>query len=103
MSARSTWQVWGTEICYGGVMRVAFIHLSDIHFGQEKGADLHINNDIKEAVIEDCRDQVNDVKPDRVEGLLITGDIAFSGKPSQYKDAGAWLDRLTAAIGCPRT
>lgn len=84
-------------------MRIAFIHLSDIHFGQEKGTDLYINNDVKEAVIEDCRNQIHDLMLDRVEGLLITGDLAYSGKPTEYEDAHAWLDRLTAAVNCVRT
>jgi hypothetical protein len=34
---------------------------------------------------------------------LITGDIAFSGKESQYADAGAWLKKLTEAAGCDET
>ena len=34
---------------------IAFIHLSDIHFGQEKGGQLHINNDAKAQLIEDVQ------------------------------------------------
>ncbi len=84
-------------------MRVAFVHLSDIHFGQERNKDLHINNDIKEAVIQDCRRQIQELAPESVAGVLITGDLAYSGKRAEYENAGAWLDRLTAAIGCART
>lgn len=85
-------------------MRVAFVHLSDIHFGQERNKDLHINNDIKEASSSrDCRWQIQELAPESVAGVLITGDLAYSGKRAEYENAGAWLDRLTAAIGCART
>lgn len=85
-------------------MRAAFIHLSDIHFGQEKGdGELQINNDIKERLIDDCVDVLNSCKPDKVGGVLVTGDLAYAGKESEYEDAGRWLDRLTAAVGCKRT
>ena len=84
-------------------MKIAFVHLSDIHFGQERGADLHINNDIKQAVIQDARQCVQSLGADRVEGVLITGDIAYSGKEEEYQAARHWLDQLTAAIGCVQT
>lgn len=64
---------------------------------------MHFNNDVKEAVIEDARRCLLGLEPDRVEGVLVTGDIAYSGKESEYQTAGHWLDQLTAAIGCKRT
>lgn len=82
---------------------VAFIHLSDIHFGQEKNGFLHINNDVKAQLIEDVRRFVGTLPNKKVSGVLVTGDIAFSGKAAQYQDAGTWLDLLTAAGGCDRT
>src|SRR6218665_2736629 len=82
---------------------VAFVHLSDIHFGQEKNGFVHINDDIKEQLIEDVRTVVMDLPNRKAAGILVTGDLAFSGKKSEYDLAGAWLDRLTAAAGCDRT
>lgn len=84
-------------------MKVAFVHLSDIHFGQERGADLYINNDVKNAVIQDAKQRLQALGPDRVEGVLITGDIAYSGREREYQAARHWLDQLTAAIGCVQT
>jgi predicted phosphodiesterase len=82
---------------------VAFIHLSDIHFGQERNGFVHINNDIKAQLIEDVRQLVETLPNKKASGVLVTGDIAFSGKVKEYKEAGAWLDALTEAAGCDRT
>ena len=35
--------------------------------------------------------------------MIVTGDVAYGGKPLEYENAGKWLDRLTAAVGCPKT
>jgi hypothetical protein len=34
------------------------------------------------------------------DGVLVTGDIAFSGKPAEYKRAGEWIDQLVGIVGC---
>jgi hypothetical protein len=36
-------------------MQIRFVHLSDLHFGQEKGSQLTIRDDVKERLIEDAR------------------------------------------------
>jgi len=79
------------------------VHLSDIHFGQEKGADVIINNDAKERLIDDAAEQVERHVGGSAKGLIVTGDIAYAGKPSEYADAARWLDRLARAVGCPPT
>lgn len=84
-------------------MRIAFIHLSDIHFGQERDGLAVVNDDVKEQLVRDCVEALAEVKPDEVGGVLVTGDIAYSGRKSEYDAAGRWLDKLTQAIGCERT
>ncbi|MDH2348148.1 metallophosphoesterase [Bradyrhizobium sp. SSUT77] len=84
-------------------MSITYVHLSDIHFGQEKGADVVINNDAKERLIEDAAEQVKLHAGGSAKGLIVTGDIAFAGKPNEYADAAKWLDRLASAVGCPPT
>ncbi|MFD2052028.1 metallophosphoesterase [Mesorhizobium calcicola] len=37
------------------------------------------------------------------KGLIVTGDIAYAGKPEEYAVAAKWLDRLASAVRCPRT
>lgn len=82
----------------------AFVHISDIHFGQEKrSGEVVVNNDIKLRLVEDAAAQLHLLGKHPATGILVTGDIAYAGKAHQYRDAGQWLDKLAAAIGCPKT
>jgi len=82
---------------------ITYVHLSDIHFGQEKGSAVVINNDAKERLIEDAAEQVKLHAEGVAKGLIVTGDIAYAGKPEEYAAAAKWLDRLASAVGCPPT
>lgn len=84
-------------------MPITYVHLSDIHFGQERGADLIINKDAKERLIDDAQELVQRHVDGPAKGIIVTGDIAFGGKAKEYDDAGEWLDRLAKAVGCPPT
>ena len=83
-------------------MAATFVHLSDIHFGQEKGGKLFIHNDVKERLIEDVSDMAKQLK-NPINGIIVTGDVAYSGKKEQYSNAGEWLDRVAYAAGCKNT
>ena len=82
------------------VMRRTYIHLSDLHFGQERGTDVHLHRDVRERLIDDAAVLAAGEPEGRVAGIIITGDIAFSGKEAQYLEAGKWLERLREAVGC---
>lgn len=84
-------------------MSVGFVHLSDIHFGQEKDGTLWVHNDVKERLVDDVRAVAKTLKTGRAAGIIVTGDIAYSGKADEYKAAGAWLDRVAEAAGCEIT
>ena len=84
-------------------MEKIYIHLSDIHFGQERGGALVVNNDVKEQLLQDVRKFIFTVPNGKADGVIVSGDIAFAGKPSEYQTAGQWLDRLTAVSGCDKT
>ena len=81
-------------------MSVGFVHLSDIHFGQEKGGGIWIHNDVKERLIDDVRGVAKEMEASRAAGIVVTGDIAGGGRESEYTEAAAWLDRVAAAAGC---
>lgn len=84
-------------------MPFAFVHLSDIHFGQDRGgSEVFTYDDVKERLIEDAATQIAKLGG-RAAGLLVTGDIAYAGKRHEYDSAAAWLDRLAQAIGCEKT
>jgi hypothetical protein len=60
-------------------MAVAFIHLSDIHFGQEKGSDIIVHDDVKRQLIVDAADVVKKHARSCPRNVHITGDIAYAG------------------------
>lgn len=83
-------------------MPLKFVHLSDIHFGQETGSDVFVHDDVKNCLIADATNlAATDASPG-FTGVIVTGDIAFAGKAKEYEEAGRWLDQLTNAIGCKR-
>lgn len=84
-------------------MSIAFVHLSDIHFGQEKGGTVIIHDDVKERLIEDVARVVKTLPEGRASGIIVSGDIVYGGKAQQYSDAGKWLDRVATAGGCAIT
>ena len=86
----------------GGSVAAVFIHLSDIHFGQEKNGGLvTINDDAKERLLQDAADEIAKLGTS-ASGVIVTGDIAFAAKCEEYAKAGEWLDRLAGRIGCSR-
>ena len=84
-------------------MPLTYVHLSDIHFGQEKGSEIYVHDDVKECLIEDVATRKGAAGIEQMDGVIVTGDIAFSGKKSEYDCAAQWLDRLTQEIGCDKT
>lgn len=83
-------------------MSAVFVHISDIHFGQEKDQRVHIHNDVKKQLIADARYVVKQYLKTDAAAILVTGDIAYSGVMDQYAVAGEWLDALAVAVGCPQ-
>ena len=83
-------------------MSVSFVHLSDIHFGQETGGNRRIHDDVKECLIEDVQCIARNLETGRATGIIVTGDIAFSGSQHEYRDAAHWLDRVANAAGCAK-
>ena len=84
-------------------MSIGFVHLSDIHFGQESGGRIRIHDDVKERLIDDVKLNVNNLESGHAAGIIVTGDIAYGGRASEYKLAAAWLDKVAAAAGCDIT
>ena len=80
-------------------MSAVFVHVSDIHFGQEKDDRVHIHADVKQQLIADAKEVVSTIAGGTAHGILVTGDIAQSGIKAEYDDAALWLDELAASIG----
>jgi predicted phosphodiesterase len=84
---------------------LSFIHLSDIHFGQEVGGALVTHEDVRERLVDDVAEFFSERRASGrpATGVLITGDIAYSGREDEYVAAGLWLDRVCSAAGCEAT
>lgn len=81
-------------------MPAIFVHVSDIHFGQERDERIHIHTDVKDQLIADAAEVVRGLPGGIAHGIMATGDIAQTGRREQYEHAGEWLDRLAKAVGC---
>lgn len=79
---------------------LVFVHLSDIHFREGHVGSAHDpNRDLRHELELDIRRLRSDLP--RVDGILISGDIAFSGSPSEFEYATNWIARLRELVACP--
>ncbi|MEN0064880.1 MAG: metallophosphoesterase [Myxococcota bacterium] len=69
-------------------MRLALVHLSDIHFRADRDNPLLEFNDVLVGAVH------SEVSGCDAVVLTITGDVAFSGKPEEYTIAADWLRQL---------
>jgi predicted MPP superfamily phosphohydrolase len=75
-----------------------FVHLSDLHFGQEKHGTLPKHEAVRKALLRDVKELAE--KRGAAMRVLVTGDMAFSAKTEEFETAAQWLDELTKACGC---
>lgn len=74
-------------------MELRIAHLSDIHFRYDPERIGHDSNEsMREDVIEDLEKLVKEFGP--LHAVVVSGDIAFSGKPDEFKLAREWFYRL---------
>lgn len=72
---------------------LSFIHLSDIHFVKSSNDPSNIDKDLREAIITDL--EINGRENlENVAGILVSGDIAFSGNRKEYEIAKEYLNRI---------
>jgi hypothetical protein len=81
------------------VLRI--LHLSDIHFGQEKKSGRVYHDDVRQQLVADLARLLNGGKS--LDLILVNGDIGYSGKKREYDDAVAWLDQLIMVGHCDVT
>jgi len=75
------------------------VHLSDIHFRQPAHGDGYdLGAPLRDALESSAVAVSREVGAPHA--ILVTGDIAFSGKREEYQEAGIWLEKLCANIGC---
>ena len=82
------------------VLPTSFLHLSDLHIREDAGEG-DLDADLRNELALDVRRVLEHTGP--LTGILITGDIASSGKSEEFDRAGAWLADLCHDLGLPET
>jgi 3',5'-cyclic AMP phosphodiesterase CpdA len=79
--------------------KLRFIHLSDIHFSNRSaGFGFDPDRAIREMLVADVEEMRG--KLGAADAILVTGDIAYSGKRREFEDAAVWLDQVCSAANC---
>lgn len=80
--------------------QLVFLHLSDIHFRYKVSGESH---DLDKVIRQELENDVEYIAKEfsRVDGILVSGDVAFGGKNDEYLYATDWLTKLTKIINCP--
>lgn len=78
---------------------ILLVHLSDIHFSKPSlGGEGKLDEDIRNEVRNDVLRMAAELGT--IHGFIVTGDIAYSGKEEEYRQAEAWLLELCQKTGC---
>lgn len=72
---------------------LSFIHLSDIHFRNFSGDRFDVDEDLRSELIYDISHNLKK-QISSIYGILVCGDIAFSGQAAEYKVATAFLEQI---------
>jgi tetratricopeptide (TPR) repeat protein len=80
--------------------KVTWLHISDTHFGKSDAHE-YDENIVIESLLEDIDERIkkDGLKPDFI---AVTGDLAFSGKPSQYELVCTFFEKLLSVTDLPR-
>lgn len=73
---------------------LSFIHMSDIHFNKNSGDGYDMDNELRQAVINDLKQNAKK-SIEHVDGVLVCGDIAYSGQKREYEIAKVFLSEVT--------
>ena len=75
--------------------KFSWLHLSDFHFRSD--GDLFSQEVSTRALLSDLPSRLSSEHP--LQFVVVTGDIAFSGKPSQYDLAAEFFESLASTLG----
>ena len=77
---------------------LVFLHLSDIHFSKRSNSNYDPDLDLRRELVSEAmrvREQIG-----ACSGVLVCGDIAFSGAHEEYEKAKCWLSELCQKLDC---
>lgn len=70
-----------------------FIHISDIHFVKTSGDPYDIDDELRQAMLNDLNNFARQ-EFEQVNGVLVCGDLAFSGQAEEYEIACQFLENV---------
>ena len=76
---------------------VRWLHISDLHMREGENAQ---RKAVLSAMLEDIRGRI--ATAGQLDFVVATGDLAFSGRPSEYELVAEFLDGLAASVGLSR-
>ena len=76
----------------------SFIQMSDIHFKSSSGDSYDIDKQLRSAMIRDLKNNVLNYI-DNIKGILVCGDLAFSGQKGELEIAKEFLKKMTMLLG----
>jgi Calcineurin-like phosphoesterase len=80
---------------------LSFLHLSDIHFRKGRMGDVHdVDNDIRNELERDLRTFLA-TRVQKLDGIIVSGDIAFGGQPEEFAYGRAWIEKIAELANCP--
>ncbi len=78
---------------------LTFIHLSDIHFRKGRVGTRHdADEELRDQLAADLRRLAP--RFGAISGVIITGDVAWSGHKREYQYADGWIRRVTEQLRC---
>jgi predicted phosphodiesterase len=78
--------------------KLVLVHLSDIHFTRASGNVHDVDQNVRDELLRDVAELTKQLGS--ATGVLVSGDIAFSGKKEEYQHAAEWLRKVCEAVGC---
>ena len=81
--------------------RKVFLHMSDIHLREEEiQGRVDRDMDLRSELVRDAQ-KLKGIAFDCLDGVFLTGDIAFGGKTVEFTSARDWLDEIRTEFGFP--
>lgn len=77
---------------------ISFIQMSDIHFNSFSGDSYDVDIQLRSAMIRDLKNNVSN-HIGNIKGILVCGDLAFSGQKGELEIAKEFLKEITMLLG----
>lgn len=74
------------------------VHLSDLHFSTDNPGLEARNCLIRDRLLQDIEELLGSEVRRRADAVVVTGDIAYGGRESEYRAAASWFDDVVKPV-----